>query len=850
MATKAQLTAQLQQLELALLPFYAKARALAYPQGGTTPAYIVYIAGEGQKPTEGDTQVFTALHLPLPAPNQPRALIASITEVWQDMQPALAKAATVFHELYPDNGMPFWEIAAIMIAVALTYSAAATYLAPAATATGGAAGASGAGGAAAGGAAAGGTGAAVGGGVTLQTISTAGATTATAGAVTTPIVAGGGASAAAAAGGATALSSAGSAGSIASAVGSGVTKLTGSTVAGDVVSSAISGIGSLITDIENILKPVTTFAQQVLSDVETINKDYIVPITTTVGKDYTTITGLIGEIHTLSSAGIQGILAIPSAISTALTSIDAANQRLAAMNAAANQQIATETLVPGIGGAISSPLADIHGVLNDAFNQPVPQVGQLDVAPLEEADFAGFDPAQSQQQALDQLGQVKVLGPILVGVIGVWKQILQFVGYLESWVSFSAQAGRLAQPIEPIGIGETIKAWWRGQMTQADAVEEIKRHGVEPTRAQLLYDLEQWLPGIADAVKMFYQGILTSQQVSDALTKQGLSAADIEALLQSAPARVDPRVAIALDGRGAAAGAGFLQGSLTQAAPDQYKLLYPPRLEDAARAQFDWQAHWDIRDISWWATAYFRGLATADEFKLAAQAHNIAPELIPNLVAVEQETIQLWMIPDMIASNLFTADEAASYLAYIGIAPRDAQLIIQYGQSKANAGVAQDALGLASLSLGLAAEMYADGIINGSEYTDVLEAHKMTPEAAALTVKLTDQKNELAARRATARGLIKQVDAGGITLQAMQSQLYAAGYTQNEVNTYSAEAEANQVSKAKVPTEAEVKAFLGAGIIDNATALATLKQAGWSDAWANAFLTLWGANSASTPTGG
>lgn len=669
---------------------------------------------------------------------------------------------------------------------------------------------------------------------TLTTIGTGAATAAGAGALTVPLTTGATTAVTVATAGATTL---------AGSVGSAVTSATGSTAAGAVASSAVSGIGDLISDFKTIFGPIASFANTVLTDVENIDKEYIVPFTSTIAKDYTTITGLVNEVQTLSKDGIQGILAIPSAISSALTSIDAANLRLAQATGQINQGIATDTLVPGIGGAIASPLTDLHTVINSSFNQPVPEVAALSVPPLSEADFAGFDPAQSQATALAQLGQIKVFGPLIVGVIGVWKDILQFIGYLESWVSFSAQAGRLAQPIEPIGIGETIKAWWRGQMTPDDAVEEIKRHGVEPTRAQLLYDLEQWLPGPADAIRMFYQGILTSDDVNSALGKQGLSQSDITALVNSAPARLDAREAMTLDGRTAAATAGFLQSTLGQDAPDSYKQLYPPRVEDAARAPYDWKAHWDIRDISWWATAYFRGLASAAEFELACQAFNIAPEMIPNMAAIEQETIQLWMIPDMIATNLFTQQEALDYLAYIGIAPRDAALIVQYGQSKAGAGAANDALGLGTVALGTASKMYADGIINNSEYTDILEAHKLTPEAVALIIQLEDQNNALEERRSTAKTLIKQVSVGVITLQQMQQQMYQAGYTQQEVDNYTAQANAATLDNAKFPSEAQIKAFHAAGILTSTDATSALQTLGYSPFWANAFMTLWGASS-------
>jgi len=126
----------------------------------------------------------------------------------------------------------------------------------------------------------------------------------TAAAATTPVVVASTGTAAVAAG-ATA-GAAGTAGSVASTVGSTVTNLTGSSTVGNIASSLVSGAGELITDLKDVFGPVVTFAQTVLQDVENIDKEYIVPFTTTISKDYSTITGLINEVHTLSQAGNAG----------------------------------------------------------------------------------------------------------------------------------------------------------------------------------------------------------------------------------------------------------------------------------------------------------------------------------------------------------------------------------------------------------------------------------------------------------------------------------------------------------------------------------------------------------------
>lgn len=738
-------------------------------------------------------------------------------KLWPQYPPLIDEIRTLYGILHPDKGLtPLEEILSVVGLAAAGVAAAAI----------------GAGlGAAAAGTAATASTAAVGAAPTAAELGT------TAAVATTPIVTAGSGVAAAATG--ATVAGATTAGSVASSVGSTVSNLTGSSTLGSIASNVVSGASGLITDLKDIFGPVVTYAQSVLNDVEAIDKDYIVPFTTTISKDYTAITGLVNEVHTLSQSGIQGILAIPSAISSALTSIDAANQRLAQMYAQANQNIASNTLVPGIGTAIASPIADIHGVLAGAFSSGVTEVGAVSKDTIDETVFATADLVGKFNEYLQSVAGAGWLGRLIAILLQGWTAALGFLGSIEHILDYGRQAGRLENRVTPLDIASVVKAWWRGQLDSNAVETELGRHGLDASRQQLLHDLEQWLPSPTDAIRMFYRGIITAEEARAALYKQGLSDNDITALMDAFLRPVDAREAIVTNGRIAAGQAGFLQQSLTSAAPDQYKLLYSADERNPDQAQFDWAGHWDIQGMDWWLRALWRGEVSQQEFELAAEAHNIPPELVPHLNAVSAGVIELWMIPDMIATGVFTEAEATQYLRYLGHTPQSVAYMLKYGQIKQAQGAATDALGLGGISLGLAADMYDDGIINDSEYLDILEAHKMTPQAASLMLKLTQQRSALATRKEIAKGLVKQVDVGLITVQAMQTQMYQQGYTQQEVDNYTAQAEAGQIAKAKFPTEAQIKAFHAAGILSDEDALNAMQVAGWTPEWAQAFLTLW-----------
>lgn len=669
----------------------------------------------------------------------------------------------------------------------------------------------------------------------ISSVGTGAAVATTAGAATAPIVIGTSVGTATAA----ATSAAATSASVASTVGSAVTSVTGSSAAGAVASTVVGDIGSAITDVEQFISPLTSLISQVLQGIDELNKNIIQPLSDTVLKDYNTISGLVTEVRQLASSGIQGILSIPTALATAFTSLDASNQRFAAALGATNAATAANTLVPGIGGAIANPLGQIHEALTATFSQAVTDVGATTLDRLNEVAF-NMDAFNAMLGS--NVGAFKGKGlwfDAINTILLMIRPLLTVAGLGESLLHYARQLGSQANPLEPIAPSEAIRGWWRGNLSQAQALLEMQRQGLDSTRAQLLHDLEQWVPPPGDALRMFYRGELTQEGYLAALAKQGFSEDDALALLAAQMRPVNPRELLEAQGVATAMTKGFLASSLGSAASDDQKAAYEAAEESPEQAQLDWLGHWDIQPMSWWLTAFFRGLASQEELNLAAEAHNIPPELWPNLPAVEAEPIQLWMIPDMLATGIFTDEQALAYLKYIGIDANSANFILAYGKSKSKTPLGVVAQTLGGIVAGQAKVMFQDGIITSQQYVDVLTGHGYTEEAATLEVKLVQYEFDVAARRSYAETLISQVLQGLMTEGQFQAQLSAQGYKGAEVARYTQQLQQRYQQTQKKLSNSDVKEFLKAGIFTPDDAYQALQLDGWNSTYAAAFITLW-----------
>lgn len=844
------LIAEYNQLAQASAAAYKDAQSIIAQGTGPNATYGEVSDLTGRTVVKGSGSIYAEFGLTPPGRLPSQALRDRLSQDLATLTVNRTRMGTIYSELHPTFELSPAEFIGILVATVAT-AGAASYLAGA----GAAAGAAGASGAAAGGAgAAAGGGAAAAGGLaaaaapTFTTIGTGAALTTTAGtlAQASTALAGAGLTTAAASAAATAST----AGTLASELGKGVSALTGSSTAGGLVSDIVGNASSLFQDIENFVKPLTDFASQILNGIKELNTNIIQPLADTVSSDFTTVTGLVKEVHELAGSGLKGILAIPDALASAFTSLDAANQRLAQLTGVINTKIASDVLVPGIGDKVASPLGDIHAVMNSAWNTPVPDVGNLQPIQLDESLFKYDDLITKFNTVTTKLANTGFVGKALAVLVEGFNDILGFLASTENLVKIAKQKGDQLLPVEPLGVEEVIDAWWKDHFDEATAMLELSRHGIDATRAKALYILKEWLPDPTTALTMFYKGVITWDEVNNALKRQGFSAADIEGLSKSILEAINPREAIGFAGRLAAASEGFLSGSLSSKPSDELAQLYPQRLQRADIANWDWLAHWNIQGIDWWITAWYRGVVSDNEFNLAAKALNIPDELVPHLTKVGGQTIQLWMIPQMLALNVFSEQQARDYLKYIGIEPNSIDLLIQYGNVQANKGKGPDPLGLGKISEGMAKKMLEDGIIDRNEFEEILIAHGYTNQAAVLTANLAQLEIDLTSRKAFANSLLQEYEQGLIDLATLQSQLYQENFTENEVANYVRQAEANAVKHTKRLSNTDIKDFFKAGLFTEAQALNELEAIGWSQANAQNFLTLWQGTAQAPPAQG
>ena len=319
---------------------------------------------------------------------------------------------------------------------------------------------------------------------------------------------------------------------------------------------------------------------------------------------------------------------------------------------------------------------------------------------------------------------------------------------------------------------------------------------------------------------------------SDLLSWNNVSPGDMPRLIAGSFALASPREMIDTEARRRYAAAGYLPDSLGTEIPADAAEQYARTLVTPEAAALDWIAHWKIPPVSWWFTAYFRGLRTYSEVRAVAAMENVPPDVLDDLAEVEKETIQQWMLPDIVAAGIVSDAEFQAYGAYIGLDDKSIALLLAWGRSKEKAPVAKQYAELATVTLTTATTLYESGTVDHATLIDIYRAHGYSPEAAALAADAVDLKMEAAHRKAEVEDLAAKADLGILSREQAVSEGYKAGFTDREMERLEREIKGKRLAKSKLPSESMLLKMENNGLLTIPQYVGALEVHGYSTFWA------------------
>ncbi len=639
--------------------------------------------------------------------------------------------------------------------------------------------------------------------------------------------------------------------------------------ASNYIDTASQDLADIIGPISHGINSITTLARQ-------INDNLIEPIINPIKTALSTYQQLKTEYHDDLAEGLRGLVKIPGQIAGALTNVDAvlarSNQQLGEQQEHTAESILAPAMqyagaVPTVASVyhqaytrmllapvyadyppvdITGPaeLGDLKAMLNTAENFILhPQrlkreflernnkllaryrAANKDVA----AEFVKEVEADLSEAGDEMIPLVSAFATAIFDVVMAAKGIdIKYKQQEELW----DQELRAQTPTELLGIGTLIEAERRGVIENKDRIAQGLLTGLDPSRQQVEWELTTWLIPSALAIDWSARGIIDEVARDTILGWNNVAPGDQPRLIAGSFALANPREMVDTEARRQYAAEGYLPDSLGTAIPADDADQYARTLVTPEAAALDWIAHWKIPPVSWWITAYWRGLHTYSEVRAAAAMENVPPDVLDDLVEVEKETIQQWMLPDIVAAGIVSDEEFTAYGEYIGLDDKSIALLLAWGRSKEKAPVAKAYADLTTVTLTTATTLYEAGTINTPTLNAIYRAHGYSAEAAGLAAEAVDLKMEAAHRKAEVDDLAARADLGILSREQAVSEGYKAGFTDREMERLEATIKSKKLAKTKIPSEASLLKMESAGLLTTPQYVGALEVLGYSTFWA------------------
>jgi phage gp36-like protein len=231
-------------------------------------------------------------------------------------------------------------------------------------------------------------------------------------------------------------------------------------------------------------------------------------------------------------------------------------------------------------------------------------------------------------------------------------------------------------------------------------------------------------------------------------------------------------------------------------------------------------------------------MASRAELLEALFRDHVPEALAENWIDSQRPLIPFRTIPAMITAGILSEADGLRLIQEHGFSLENAVLLLRYATRQSKTTKAATATAQKTVSEAQAKTAYEDGLIGRDQYLTLLEAHGWAPAAALLEVQLTDIAIETKDRKQVSTDIVNQYEAGMIDQQTALQLLAQSGLTPAEQAAAAKKLTSAKSAKAKIPSEAELRAFALHDIITPDDYQSTLVVLGYSEAWAAAFRAL------------
>lgn len=329
--------------------------------------------------------------------------------------------------------------------------------------------------------------------------------------------------------------------------------------------------------------------------------------------------------------------------------------------------------------------------------------------------------------------------------------------------------------------GEAISALWKGEINQAQYIENMSQLGYSDDKQDTLLAISRFIPQIGDLIRFTVRDVFNP----DVVAKYGYDE-------------------------------GF----------DVISSQLKPHLDkigvDLETLRLYWRSHWELPSVTMAYEMLHRGLITEDDIRILLRINDVSPTWIEPIVAASYSNYTRVDVRRMYIAGVL--DESDVKRAYLDLGYNDDK-----AENMTAWTITESMSSERDLSKSEIINAYVAAVISDSETKTMLETLGYSEDETEIILSLADYKVENAISKREKRVLSTQYVNGRINALEFKGGLEGLKVNMRELELLTDEADARIKEKHKYPSKSDLDKWFKANVITKGEFRAEMSYIGYSE---------------------
>lgn len=406
------------------------------------------------------------------------------------------------------------------------------------------------------------------------------------------------------------------------------------------------------------------------------------------------------------------------------------------------------------------------------------------------------------------------------------------------------QEANWAEPWQLLGVADILKGYHRGSLTGAEAYGEVRRHGFDAKRYEIMHNIYLQRPDLVILLECLRRGLTTPDKARETLIGEGMDPQWIDTLLA-----LETRLPTQQE---------VLQWMIRDVFSPQVRQTlrldddYPDTITPFFRqlglteehARNSWAAHWQLPSVTLSFQMLHRELITEEQLEQILIAADVLPSLRESIKDAAYRPLTRVDARRMHDMGVLSREELLKAYKDLGYNSTNASMLVEWTELyNQDVEESADALETKELSRSQLLRLYAKGLLSRTDTLSGLSRIGYSTLGSEILVLSSDMDRMEEEHARTVEIILRKYRTDQIGYQEAVASLAATGLEGDALELEVLKLGEQEQNALEEPSSGQLNRMLRQGLISPQRYLALLQKQGYSMEWSGNLLESYGMGS-------